>query len=127
KEINIDNLQSVNTTTSPFMYPTVYSVNDVRVVVRIQGDGVTRPHWFKTTNKGTTWEDLGDMRPEYSGTIYPLLPENLIDIPANENFAVLFSKTDSSYSGGAQLHCCVAAKGSLQNIPGFDTASASSM
>lgn len=127
KEILIGSLEETLVTASPFDYLTAYSHDDIRMVVRLQIGADVRPYWFKTTNQGDTWQNLGDMRPSFTGTIYPLLPENFLEIDDNENFAILFSKSDSVYTGGAMLHCTVAAKGEIQSIPGVDVEPAASM
>lgn len=129
KEILIGSLETLaaGATASQFSYITAHSHDDIRMVVRIQVGSDVRPYWFKTTNQGTSWQNLGDMRPSFTGTIYPLIPENYLEIANNENFAFLFSREDDVYTGGAMLHCCVAAKGTIQAIPGVEIEPAVSM
>lgn len=127
KAISISDLDEASITALPFYYLTCHSDNNIWMTVYLVDGGFVRPHWFKTTNQGTSWEDLGDMLPEVNDkSVRFLPPSNLTDIPLNKNFACHFSYDDPVSTGMRALVCKVAAFGVVQEIPGLTATPASS-
>lgn len=119
KDISIPNLEAraLDDPTNSFYSIMPYALNDIRVVVYITSGGFTRPHLFKTTDLGDSWTDLGDMCPEVADVdLRSLLPNNIMDIPVNTNFAIYFSRADAVDTGMRRLIYKTAAFNALQPI-----------
>lgn len=99
---NIPNLNTVSyipfTATNqnnPFYALFAYSDTDIQALVD-QWDGSRRSlHLMKTTDKGVTWSDLGDLYPEIPGNHASFTyPENIFDIPESRKFVGFCTQWD---------------------------------
>jgi hypothetical protein len=119
---------AINTIIAP-MYLIVLNDNDIRYVDRFNHGSFQKPHWVRSRDKGTTWEDLGDMNPEITDrSLRCLIPGNILDIPPNTNFPIYFPYDDNAntiYTAG--FICRTMAWGNLQPTPGVTVTPASSM
>lgn len=101
----------------PFPYIIAFSDYDIKIVVRIDEGTFYRPHLFQTRNLGDSWEDLGDMCPEYTtGDVNVLIPNNLTDIPRNTNFPLIFTSRDSVDTEWCNVVYKVGALGTVQSM-----------
>lgn len=112
-----------------FRYLFAYSETDIQVIVDVNyGAGEVRQKWFRTANEGLTWEDFGFVAPDdiASDIGRVLYPANFHEIPENRNFAIWFSAAGDVPNFNA-LYGKIAAKGTVQSIPGLTITPASSM
>lgn len=115
-------------TALPFKYITPYAPDNIHVIVSIDHGTYNKPHLFKTTDKGLTWIDLGDMNPDISDrTLRAMIPNNILEIPVNSNFPVYFGYPDPDDAQTAGLIARVAARGVIQSIAGESVTAAGTM
>lgn len=107
----------------PYSYLTVYADYDIRVAAHVTHGAFQKPHFFKTSNQGDTWEDMGDMNPTFTDrTLFMLIPNNCLQIPENKNFPIYFLSTDPTTTNTARFICRQAAFGEIQEVPGLSIA-----
>jgi hypothetical protein len=98
-------------------YMMIFSQNEIIIKANIDDGTYVRSHFFKTTNLGDSWNNLGDVFPDIANTTYGVrLPNNIMQISENENFMISAFSNDSS--GNQFYHAKVAAWGNIQPIPG---------
>lgn len=91
-------------------------VNDyLECVILIDEGAFNKPHLFRSYDEGDTWEDQGDMIPEYAGSIEAfVIPFNYHDIPTNSNFLMAFLTADGVTTNTRKMFLKRAAVGDIQ-------------
>jgi len=125
REIAIANLyRGTVDQAGPFLYCVPHSDDNIELWARIDNGTYRKIHRFKTTNKGLTWEDLGDIAPDVNDDIWGcLIPANMKDIPNNRNFGVwlVSDRMNDTPDVYAAVHVVRAAKGVVQAESGAIT------
>lgn len=106
-------------------YLMIFSEINIQCVFHINNGTEIKACLFQSTDLFDTWTNILDFAPEIEANTAVSVPNEMMQIAHNENFAVVVSED----IGSAQtiLHCKMGAWGAIQAVPGLSVTPAVSM
>lgn len=117
KDLNISNYTSFSQSTQQVhaVKHVAYYEGILEIGIMIVNGSVNEMHMFRSGDLGDTFESLGNMAPEISGSVNTLsMPWNYYDIPNNRNFSICIMQNDGVTANSRALYVKRGAKGAIQ-------------